>query len=117
MYSQDRQEEEQIAAYQTAYHEGYLEKSSEFVMMAQLYLSKEAPYEAAKLLQKAVDDGKVDTDDEKNWMVLAQAWFLSKYDEISESYLEIFENTFVANLRLVDNLTSPSLSISSRTDL
>ena len=34
-------------------------------MMAQLYLSKEAPYEAAKLLQKAVDDGKVDTDDEK----------------------------------------------------
>ena len=81
MYSQDRQEEEQIAAYQTAYHEGYLEKSSEFVMMAQLYLSKEAPYEAAKLLQKAVDDGKVDTDDEKNWMVLAQAWFLSKYDD------------------------------------
>ena len=81
MYSQDKQETEQIAAYQTAYHEGYLEKSSEFVMMAQLYLSQEAPYEAAKLLQKAVDDGKVETDDEKNWMVLAQAWFLSKYDE------------------------------------
>ena len=39
MYSQDKQETEQIAAYQTAYHEGYLEKSSEFVMMAQLYLS------------------------------------------------------------------------------
>ena len=65
MYSQDKQETEQIAAYQTAYHEGYLEKSSEFVMMAQLYLSQEAPYEAAKLLQKAVDDGKVETDDEK----------------------------------------------------
>ena len=81
MYSQDKQETEQIAAYQTAYHEGYLEKSSEFVMMAELYLSQEAPYEAAKLLQKAVDDGKVETDDEKNWMVLAQAWFLSKYDE------------------------------------
>ena len=43
MYSQDRQESEQIAAYQTAYQEGYLEKSSEFVMMAQLYLSQEAP--------------------------------------------------------------------------
>ena len=81
MYSQDRQESEQIAAYQTAYHEGYLEKSSEFVMMAQLYLTQEAPYEAAKLLQKAVDDGIVDTDDEKNWIVLAQAWFLAKYDE------------------------------------
>ena len=81
MYSQDRQESEQIAAYQTAYQEGYLEKSSEFVMMAQLYLSQEAPYEAAKLLQKAVDDGIVETDDEKNWMVLAQAWFLSKYDD------------------------------------
>ena len=33
-------------------------------MMAQLCLSKEAPYEAAKLLQK-LDDGKVDADDEK----------------------------------------------------
>ena len=83
MYSQDKEETKQIAAYQTAYHEGYLEKSSEFVQMAQLYLSIEAPYEAAKLLQKAVDDGKVETDDEKNWRILAQAWFLSKNDELA----------------------------------
>jgi len=79
-YGQDRQEKEQMAAYQTAYHEGYLEKSSEFVQMAQLYLSVEAPYEAAKILQKAFDEGKVDKE-EKNWKLLAQAWFLAQYDE------------------------------------
>lgn len=79
-YGQDRQEKEQMAAYQTAYHEGFLEKSSEFVQMAQLYLSVEAPYEAAKLLQKAMDEDKVDKE-VKNWKILAQAWFLSGYDE------------------------------------
>ena len=79
-YGQDRQEKEQMAAYQTAYHEGFLEKSSEFVQMAQLYLSVEAPYEAAKILQKAIDEGKVDKE-EKNWKLLAQAWFLAQYDE------------------------------------
>ena len=79
-YGQDKQEKEQMAAYQTAYHEGFLEKSSEFVQMAQLYLSVEAPYEAAKLLQKAIDEDKVDKE-VKNWKILAQAWFLSGYDE------------------------------------
>jgi len=79
-YGQDRQEKEQMAAYQTAYHEGFLEKSSEFVQMAQLYLSVEAPYEAARILQKAIDEGKVDKE-EKNWKLLAQAWFLAQYDE------------------------------------
>jgi len=69
-----------MAAYQTAYHEGFLEKSSEFVQMAQLYLSVEAPYEAARILQKAIDEGKVDKE-EKNWKLLAQAWFLAQYDE------------------------------------
>ncbi len=79
-YGQDKQEKEQMAAYQTAYHEGFLEKSSEFVQMAQLYLSVEAPYEAAKLLQKAMDEDKVEKE-VKNWKILAQAWFLSGYDE------------------------------------
>ena len=79
-YGQDRQEKEQMAAYQTAYHEGFLEKSSEFVQMAQLYLSVEAPYEAARILQKAIDEGKVDKE-EKNWKLLAQAWFLAQYDK------------------------------------
>jgi len=79
-YGQDKQEKEQMAAYQTAYHEGFLEKSSEFVQMAQLFLSVEAPYEAAKLLQKAMDEDKVDKE-VKNWKILAQAWFLSGYDE------------------------------------
>ena len=79
-YGQDKQEKEQMAAYQTAYHEGFLEKSSEFVQMAQLYLSVEAPYEAAKVLQTAMDEDKVDKE-VKNWKILAQAWFLAGYDE------------------------------------
>ncbi|MBC8227452.1 MAG: tetratricopeptide repeat protein [Gammaproteobacteria bacterium] len=79
-YGQDRQEESQMAAYQTAYHEGFLEKSSEFVQMAQLYLSVEVPYEAAKLLQKAMDEDLLDKE-VKNWKLLSQSWFLAQYDD------------------------------------
>lgn len=79
-YGQDRQEESQMAAYQTAYHEGFLEKSNEFVQMAQLYLSVEAPYEAAKLLQKAMDEDLLDKE-VKNWKLLSQSWFLAQYDD------------------------------------
>ncbi|MBT5216332.1 MAG: hypothetical protein HOM10_01785, partial [Gammaproteobacteria bacterium] len=79
-YGQGKQEEEQMAAYQTAYHEGFLEKSNEYVQMAQLYLSVEAPYEAAKLLQKAMDEDKLDKE-VKNWKLLSQSWFLAQYDD------------------------------------
>jgi hypothetical protein len=48
--------------------------------MAQLYLSVEAPYEAAKLLQKAMDEDKLDKE-VKNWKLLSQSWFLAQYDD------------------------------------
>ena len=38
-----------------------------------------------------------------------------KYDAINESYLDIFENTFPANLNLVDACMDPFLSMSSKT--
>ncbi len=48
-----------IYAYDAAYTQGMLEKGTEFVTMAQLYLQAEVPYKAAMLLQEKMDIGVV----------------------------------------------------------
>jgi hypothetical protein len=82
IYGQDELEEKQISAYATAYQEGFLDKSSEYVQITQLYLSKEVPYKAAVILQTGIDEGIVDLE-EKNWRLLSQAWFLAQEDQMA----------------------------------
>ena len=69
-----------IAAYGAAHDQGMLEKESEFVTMAQLYLQAEVPYKAATLLEKEMESGRV-TKTAKNYRLLSQAWMLSQEDE------------------------------------
>ena len=69
-----------IAAYGAAHDQGMLEKESELVTMAQLYLQAEVPYKAATLLQSEMDAGRV-SKDAKNYRLLSQAWMLSMEDE------------------------------------
>ena len=68
-----------IAAYDAAFTQGMLEKESEFVTMAQLYMQREVPYKAAKLLEEKMDAGIV-KESEKNYRLLSQAWTLSMED-------------------------------------
>ena len=82
IYGQDELEEKQISAYATAYQEGFLEKSNEYVQMAQLYLSKEVPHKAAVVLQTGFDESIVEKE-VKNWRLLSQAWFLAQEDQIA----------------------------------
>jgi hypothetical protein len=82
IYGQEELEEKQISAYATAYQEGFLEKSSEYVQMTQLYLSKEVPHKAAVVLQTGLDEGIVDKE-VKNWRLLSQAWFLAQEDQMA----------------------------------
>ncbi len=82
IYGQDELEEKQISAYATAYQEGFLEKSNEYVQMAQLYLSKEVPHKAAVVLQTGFDESIVDKE-VKNWRLLSQAWFLAQEDQMA----------------------------------
>jgi len=69
-----------IAAYGAAHDQGMLEKESELVTMAQLYMQAEVPYKAAVLLQKEMDSGRVPKS-AKNYRLLSQAWMLSQEDE------------------------------------
>ncbi|HSM32351.1 MAG TPA: CDC27 family protein [Woeseiaceae bacterium] len=69
-----------IASYGAAHDQGLLEKESELVTMAQLYMQAEVPYKAAKLLEKEMEAGRVNKN-AKNYRLLSQAWMLSQEDE------------------------------------
>ncbi len=73
------QDEKLIYAYDAAFTQGMLEKGTEFVTMAQLYLQAEVPYKAAKLLQEKIDAGIV-VKNEKNYRLLSQSWMLAMED-------------------------------------
>ena len=69
-----------IAAYGAAHDQGMLEKESELVTMAQLYMQAEVPYKAATLLEKEMEAGRV-SKNAKHYRLLSQAWMLSMEDE------------------------------------
>ncbi len=74
------QDEKLIYAYDAAHTQGMLEKDTEFVTMAQLYLQAEVPYKAATLMQEKMDAGIV-AKVEKNYRLLSQAWMLAMEDD------------------------------------
>lgn len=76
-----------IYAYDAAHAQGLLEKESELVTMAQLYMQAEVPYKAATLLDSEMKAGRV-TDAGKNYRLLSQAWTLAQEDEQAIPALE-----------------------------
>ena len=71
-----------LTSYDVAHTQGMLEKESELVTMAQLYMQNEVPYKAATLIDKEMASGRVGKN-AKNYRLLSQAWSLSMEDEKS----------------------------------
>jgi len=80
IYGQEGNEEEQLALYEAAYDFGWLERSTEFVNLAQMLLQAEIPYKAGSILENGLADGTIDST-EQNWRLLSQAWQLAQEDE------------------------------------
>jgi len=79
-YTELGEDENLINAYAAAYDQRMLEKESELVTMAQLFMQREAPYKAGQLLEKEMASGRV-SKNAKNYRLLSQAWQLSMEDE------------------------------------
>ncbi len=73
MYGELKQEPKMVAAMETAYVQGLLEKEKELVNMAYMFLSQEVPYKAAKVIDKGID-GKQIEPTSKNLELLGNAW-------------------------------------------
>lgn len=80
IYGQEGQEDRQLSLYEAAYDYGWLERSSEFVNLAQMLLQADIPFKAARILDKGLDDGTIEST-ESNWRLLSQAWQLAQEDE------------------------------------
>jgi tetratricopeptide (TPR) repeat protein len=79
-YTELGEEQNLVGAYDAAMTQGMLEKESELVTMAQLYMQHEVPYKAAVLLNKEMESGRV-SKNAKNYRLLSQAWSLAAEDE------------------------------------
>ena len=79
-YTELGEDQNLIYAYDLAHTQGMLEKESELVTMAQLYMQAEVPYKAGQLLASEMEDGRV-SGDAKNYRLLSQAWTLAQEDE------------------------------------
>ena len=79
-YTELGEDEKLIYAYDAAHTQKMLEKSAEFVTMAQLYMQAEVPSKAATLLDQEIKNGRVDKN-EKNYRLLSQAFTLAAEDE------------------------------------
>ncbi|MEM8661285.1 MAG: tetratricopeptide repeat protein, partial [Pseudomonadota bacterium] len=73
MYGEQKKESLQLAAMDTAYVQGMLDKGTEQVTMAYLYLNGEIPYQAAKVMEEGLDNDSIEPTS-RNFEIAASAW-------------------------------------------
>jgi len=74
-----------VQTLELAYKQGFLDKASQIKTLANLYASAEAPYKAAKLLEKHIASGLLKRDD-KNISTLANAWHAAQHIGTAAKY-------------------------------
>lgn len=79
IYYELKDEPRQLAAYEAAFDQGLLGRSSELVQMAQLFMQADVPYKGGKVLEKGLADGTVEKN-VRNYRLLSQAWQLAQED-------------------------------------
>lgn len=77
IYGSLGKDSESLAMQEMAYERGYLISDSELRRMAEAFLYNDAPYKAAKVLEKGMSQGKVKKD-EKAWYLLGSSWVQAK---------------------------------------
>jgi len=80
-------EERQLAAYEIAFEAGYLDRSDEVVLLAQLLLQAQVPYRAAQILESGMEQGTVERSVD-TYRLLSQAWLLAREDRRSIEILQ-----------------------------
>lgn len=79
-YSQLGDTKKQLAVMESMYEKGHLKKASQVKNLANLFLIHEIPYKAAKIIDKAINDGVLEKN-EKNYELLSQSWVQAREDE------------------------------------
>ena len=73
MYGEVKNEKWQLSAMETAYVQDMLDKGTEQITMAYLYLNGDVPYKAAKVMDRGIKDKSIEGKS-KNWEILGNAY-------------------------------------------
>ena len=111
--SAQERESETLTLFESAYDAGWLIRGTEWVQLANLYLNGRTPYKAARLLEKGLDEGMIEST-QQNWRLLAQAWQLSQEHEKALPALE--RASRLADDGDVDRLLAQSFASLARWD-
>ncbi len=77
LYQEKDRHKDSFAMLALAYNNNLLNKSDEFVRLAQLYRFYDYPYKAAKILEKEIGAGRIKKN-KKNWEELGMAWLQAR---------------------------------------
>ena len=77
MYGEQERETDRLVATEMVYLNGQLDKESQVLSMAYMYLGAEVPYRAAVIIEKGMKDGIVKSS-AKNLEILGTAWYQAK---------------------------------------
>ncbi|MCZ6892675.1 MAG: tetratricopeptide repeat protein [Gammaproteobacteria bacterium] len=80
VYSELGDTKKQLALTEALYDAGLIQGTHHLVNLANLYLVHNVPYKAAKILQREVEGGRVEST-ERNLRLLSQAWHQAREDE------------------------------------
>lgn len=86
-YSELKQYKKQMSILEMLYEKGSLERGNQQLNLANLFLLYDVPYKAAKLMDKAVKEGKIEKT-ERNLQLLSQAWLQAQEPDKSITPLE-----------------------------
>ncbi|MEX2523649.1 MAG: CDC27 family protein [Gammaproteobacteria bacterium] len=82
VYSELKQYEKQMSILEILYERGALERGAQQLNLANLFLLNDVPYKAAQVLEKGINEGKIE-EDVRNLRLLSQAWSQAQYPEES----------------------------------
>ena len=77
MYGEQEREMDRLVATELVYLNGELDKESQVLSMAYMYLGAEVPYRAAVIIEKGMKDGIIKSST-KNLEILGTAWYQAK---------------------------------------
>jgi tetratricopeptide (TPR) repeat protein len=80
IYYELKDERKQLSAYEAAYDQGLLLKSSELVQLAQLFMQVDVPYKGARVLEQGIE-AEIIKPEMRTLRLLSQAWQLAQEDK------------------------------------
>ena len=77
IYYKLKKDDEALSVLALAYRRNMLDKQTDILYLSSMYSNKDVPFKAAKVLQKGMEDGIVESN-KRHWTIVADAWFTAE---------------------------------------